>query len=63
METWKRHRPLLSGLKIDALSKNDDGTYTRVNRGTLTGLATRKSDGKKVLVTCPHKRLGMTSGG
>ena len=42
-----RHRPLVAGVEISA----SDG-----NSGTLTGLATRDSDGKKVLVTraCSH---------
>ena len=52
-ERWKRHRPLLSGLRIDAL-KNENGTYTKINGGTLTGLAIRNADNKKVLVTCHH---------
>ena len=40
-----RHRPLLAGIGIKA----SDGSY-----GTLTGLATRNSDGEKVLVTNLH---------
>ena len=43
--TTSRHRPLLAGIGIKA----SDG-----RSGTLTGLATRHSDGKKVLVTNLH---------
>ena len=39
-----RHRPLMAGIKIASSE----------NRGTLTGLATRDSDGKRVLVTNLH---------
>ena len=60
-ERWKRHRPLLSGLRIDAL-KNENGTYTKINGGTLTGLATRNSDNKKLLVTNRHGMAAPTKG-
>ena len=39
------HRPLLAGLKI---------TSSVGHSGTLTGLATRYEDGKRVLVTNLH---------
>ena len=42
----ERHRPLLAGLKI---TSSDQG-----GSGTLTGLATRRADGKRVLVTNLH---------
>ena len=54
MRPWKQHRPLLCGLRIAAVSKNDDGTYTEVNKGTMGALAIRTSDNRKVLVTCHH---------
>ena len=40
------HRPLLAGIRIKS-SAHD-------SHGTLTGLATRYEDGKRVLVTCRH---------
>ena len=40
------HRPLLAGTRVK--SSAHDGY------GTLTGLATRYADGKRVLVTCRH---------
>ena len=43
------HRPLLAGLKI---------TSSVGHSGTLTGLATRRADGKRVLVTCLHVVTG-----
>ena len=49
--TNTRHRPLVAGIEISA----SDGDV-----GTLTGLATRDSDGKNVLVTCLH--VGVTGG-
>ena len=65
----KDHRPLRSGLWIRGAKPNDSGGLDVIDRGTLTGLATR-TNGTKVLVTCKyvltgaiHKRLGMTSGG
>ena len=44
-----RHRPLTAGIGVS----DSDGT-----QGTLTGLATRRSDGKKVLVTNLHVMAG-----
>ena len=53
--TWtgQHHRPLWSGLRIQS---GTQGKYAigREGAGTLTGLATRKSDGKKMLVTNMH---------
>ena len=40
------HRPLLAGIRVKS-SAHD-------SHGTLTGLATRNSDGKRVLVTNLH---------
>ena len=42
----EKHRPLLSGIGVKS-SAHD-------SHGTLTGLATRYEDGKRVLVTCRH---------
>ena len=42
----EKHRPLLSGIGVKS-SAHD-------SHGTLTGLATRDTDGKRVLVTCRH---------
>ena len=50
-DTTSFHRPLVAGIGIRA----SDGTA-----GTLTGLATRNSDGKKVLVTNLHVVAGVT---
>ena len=44
-----RHRPLMAGIGVS------DSVGTQ---GTLTGLATRRSDGKRVLVTCLHVMAG-----
>ena len=44
-ERTTHHRPLVAGIGISASSGA---------KGTLTGLATRNSDGKKVLVTNLH---------
>ena len=49
-DTTSFHRPLVAGIGIRA----SDGTA-----GTLTGLATRNSDGKKVLVTNLHVVAGV----
>ena len=45
----EKHRPLLSGIGIRSLTETG---YLGV--GTLTGLAIRHSDRKKMLVTCLH---------
>lgn len=50
----EEHRPLRAGLWIRTAKPNDSGGLDVIDRGTLTGLATRKSDGAKVLVTCKH---------
>ena len=47
------HRPLMPGIKIWTKTPRTNGTdgTDDVRDGTLTGLATRNSDGKDVLVT------------
>ena len=54
--TRDKHRPLLSGIQI----KSGTGRHSvrSVGAGTLTGLATRNSDGRKVLVTNLHVMAG-----
>ena len=52
------HRPLVSGVWIESV-KEVDNSPKAFSRGTLTGLATRNSDGKKVLVTNQHVMVGM----
>lgn len=47
------HRPVTSGLRIES-AKMVNGVPEYTNFGTLTGLATRNSDGAKVLVTNKH---------
>ena len=53
------HRPLYAGIRINTKSPNDS---TRNASGTLTGLATRRSDHKKVLVTNLHVMTGAQGG-
>ena len=54
--TRDKHRPLLGGIQI----KSGTGRHSvrSVGAGTLTGLATRNSDGRKVLVTNLHVMAG-----
>ena len=54
--TRDNHRPLVSGLRI--MSKTGTINTLHVGSGTLTGLATRNSDGKKMLVTNLHVMAG-----
>ena len=54
--TRDKHRPLVSGLLI--LSRIGATNTVHVGSGTLTGLATRDSNGKKVLVTNLHVMAG-----
>ena len=53
-ESNEELRPLRAGLWIRPAKPNDSGGLTVTAPGTLTGLATRKSGGTKVLVTCKH---------
>ena len=57
--TWtgQHHRPLLSGIRIQS---GTEGKYAigLDGAGTLTGLATRNSDGRKMLVTNLHVLAG-----
>ena len=55
--TNTHHRPLVSGIRIVS-AKMLGSTLQSISRGTLTGLATRNSDGKKVLVTNLHVMIG-----
>ena len=54
------HRPLVSGIRIKSRIGRHD--LQRVGAGTLTGLATRRADGKKVLVTNLHVMAGDDEG-
>ena len=59
------HRPLLSGIRV-ASGREVMKVVRRVQYvegGTLTGLATRNADGKKVLVTNMHVMAGETDDG
>ena len=47
------HRPLVSGIRIESVKEVDNSPQV-IALGTLTGLATRNSDGKKMLVTNMH---------
>ena len=51
--TGNLHRPLLSGIKITS-RMGSPISHRYVGEGTLTGLATRNSDRKKMLVTNLH---------
>ena len=54
--TRSYHRPLVSGIQIK--SGTGSSSIRTVGAGTLTGLATRNSDGKKMLVTNMHVMAG-----
>ena len=56
------HRPLRAGLWIRTAKPNDSGGQDVIDNGTLTGLATRNSDNKNVLVTCRHVMAVPTKG-
>ena len=47
------HRPLIGGIQIVS-ARLEGSTPDPISSGTLTALATRKSDQQKVLVTCLH---------
>lgn len=51
------HRPLVSGIRIESVKEVDNSPQV-IALGTLTGLATRNSDGKKALVTNLHVMAG-----
>ena len=53
------HRPLVSGIRIKS-TRSGGGQHRYLETGTLTGLATRNSDGRKVLVTNLHVMAGTT---
>lgn len=57
----RRHTPLLSGLAISS-QIGPWNSPRRAGGGTLTGLARRNSDGKKMLVTCLHVMAGKDNG-
>ena len=57
--TNTEHRPLVSGIWVWSGKKDEEeNRIESITRGTLTGLATRNSDGKKFLVTCLHVMTG-----
>ncbi len=47
------HRPLVSRIMV-ITAKQVENRIQNIGGGTLTGLATRNSDGKKMLVTNLH---------
>ena len=51
MDTGTQPHPLMAGMRIEAIRPGRPGPP---NPGTLTGLATRRSDGKRVLATNLH---------
>ncbi len=51
------HRPLVSGIMV-ITAKQVENRIQNIGGGTLTGLATRNSDGKKMLVTNLHVMSG-----
>ena len=55
-ETNKRHRPLVSGIKIQSVKRVAGNLDT--DAGTLTGVATRIGDNQRVLVTNHHVMSG-----
>ena len=60
-QTNTEHETLVAGIRIE--SKEDvGGTFRNYGGGTLTGLATRNADNKKVLVTNLHVMTGPTKG-
>ena len=56
------HRPLMAGIKIDS-KYGKKHNVRHIEGGTLTGLATRLSDFKSMLVTCLHVMAGKTNDG
>ena len=50
----EKHRPVIGGIIIGVAFTRAGNMLLQIDKGTLTGLATRNSDGKKVLVTRPH---------
>ena len=62
----EHHRPLVSGIRIQS-GKDETRRGVRsiwsVGAGTLTGLATRNSDGKRMLVTNMHVMAGKGANG
>ena len=64
--TRDEHRPLVSGIHVKSgIYEIRRGVHAvwSVGAGTLTGLATRNSDGKKVLVTNLHVMAGRSDSG
>ena len=49
-----KHRPVQAAIRISGGRTLDDGTIQELNWGTLTGVATRNSDKKRMLVTNLH---------
>ena len=57
MDTGSQPHPLMAGMRIEATRPSHfdpPGGMEPPNPGTLTGLATRRSDGQRVLVTNLH---------
>ena len=52
------HRPLVSGIRVVNVKRDENEGILSSGVGTLTGLATRNSDGRKVLVTNLHVITG-----
>ena len=50
----EKHRPVIGGIMISVAFTRLGNSLLQQGKGTLTGLATRDSDGKKVLVTNLH---------
>ena len=63
-ESNTNHRTLVSGIQIKGAVPVGLANVPGVHgTGTLTGLATRNSDNKRVLVTNAHVLVGLTAGG
>ena len=58
--TSDSHTPLLSGIRIQSRTGTTNPQFA--GAGTLTGLAIRHSDRKKMLVTCLHVMAGTDDG-
>ena len=50
----EKHRPVIGGIMIGVAFTRADNMLLQIDKGTLTGLAIREPDRKKVLVTSAH---------
>ena len=50
----EKHRPVIGGIMIGVAFTRLGNMLLQQGKGTLTGVATRLSDNKTVLVTCLH---------